>query len=417
MEKGSGDHTCKTSVIGGIKWKKVYIRTFGCTYNLADSQKLGQVLEHQQCTIVNDPDQADVVIVNTCTVIGSTERKVLREIRALCHLTLYVTGCMAVVQKDVILSVCNARFIHPEEIQAAYREVGTFARRPVGILQACHGCRGSCSYCITRQARGPLVSGGREEIVRQVRGMAGQGVVEIQLTGQDVSAWGMDTGSELGVLLSDINCIPGNFMVRVGMMNPATLYPIQESVAGAFRGSKVFSMIHLPVQSGSDAILGMMKRGYKRDQVLAIVGRFRELCPDISLYTDVICGYPGETEEDFEKTIMLISLMQPDKVNITRYSQRPGTPASREKDMPDRFKKERSRALRIHAEAIARSKNASWLTREVPVLFTEHPRAGSSMGRTANYQGVVVQGHYVPGTVRMVRLTEDRIYYFLGDMV
>jgi len=113
MEKGSGDHTCKTSVIGGIKWKKVYIRTFGCTYNLADSQKLGQVLEHQQCTIVNDPDQADVVIVNTCTVIGSTERKVLREIRALCHLTLYVTGCMAVVQKDVILSVCNARFIHP----------------------------------------------------------------------------------------------------------------------------------------------------------------------------------------------------------------------------------------------------------------------------------------------------------------
>lgn len=417
MNADAGNCPPETDVIGSIREKRVHIRTFGCTYNMGDTHKLGEVLKHQRCSLVDDPSDADVVIVNTCTVIGSTERKILRVLRSLRHHTLYVTGCMAVIRKDAILSESNAKVFLPEEIRAAYRRVGTVAGRPTGIVQACHGCRGSCSYCITKNARGRLVSCTMDEIVGQVRALTTQGAVEIQLTGQDLSTWGTDTGSDLGHLLSVINSIPGHYKVRVGMMNPATLYPIMDSVAGAFLGEKLFSLIHVPVQSGSERILSRMNRGYTREQVIDIVRRFRELIPEISLFTDVICGYPGETEEDFRETLALLSMIQPDKVNVTRYSPRPGTPAALEKDMPDRFKKERSRRLRIHAEAIARKNNVSLLGREIPVLFTEHPREGSSMGRTANYTGVVVPGHLEPGTVRVVRLIQDRIYYFLGEMV
>ncbi|MCU0632402.1 MAG: MiaB/RimO family radical SAM methylthiotransferase [Methanolinea sp.] len=417
MGDSARDQPAEKSAIGSIKGRKVYIRTFGCTYNWGDSRKLGEILKHQGCTLVNSPDEAEVVIVNTCTVVGSTERKVLRELRSLRHHPLYVTGCMAVVQKDAILPACNPVLIHPEEIQSAYRGLGSIPPDTCGIVQACHGCRGSCSYCITRLARGPLMSAGREEILREVRALAGSGVVEIQLTGQDVSAWGMDAGSDLGALLREIHQVPGHFMVRVGMMNPATLHPVLDSVAGAFLGSRVFSMLHLPVQSGSDAVLERMNRGYTTDQVMSIVRRFRELSPEISLHTDIICGYPGETEEDFQETLALLTCMQPDKVNVTRYSPRPMTPAGREKDMPDRFKKERSRILRLHSEVIARARNAAWISRVVPVLITEHPRPGSSMGRTPHYQGVVVMGDLPPGTARKVRLIEDRTYYFVGEVV
>lgn len=415
MNADAGNCPPETDVIGSIREKRVHIRTFGCTYNMGDTHKLGEVLKHQRCSLVDDPADAEVVIVNTCTVIGSTERKILRELRSLRHHTLYVTGCMAVIRKDAILSESNAKVFPPEEIRAAYRRVGTVAGRPTGIVQACHGCRGSCSYCITKNARGRLVSCTMDEIVGQVRALTTQGAVEIQLTGQDLSAWGTDTGSDLGHLLSEINSIPGHYKVRVGMMNPATLYPIMDSVAGAFLGEKLFSLIHVPVQSGSERILSRMNRGYTREQVIDIVRCFRELIPEISLFTDVICGYPGETEEDFRETLAFLSMIQPDKVNVTRYSPRPGTPAALEKDMPDRFKKERSRLLRIHAEAIARKKNASLLGHEIPVLFTEHLRKGSSMGRTAQYSGVVVPGYVEPGTVRSVRLIEDRTYYFLGE--
>lgn len=417
MEENGSGRFPDMNTIRSIAQKKVYIKTYGCTYNEGDSRKLAAVLERQGCTLVNRPEEAEAVIVNTCTVIGATERKVLRQLRALRHRPLYVTGCMAMVQRDAILSACDPVVILPGEIQAAYAGAGHASAGPVGIVQVCRGCRGSCSYCVTRMARGPLVSADADEILCEIRALVGNGAVEIRLTGQDVSAWGADAGSDLGALLPKINELPGTFRVRVGMMNPATLSPIADRVAEAFGKERIFKFLHLPVQSGSDAVLERMGRGYTAAEALAIVKRFRAHCPGITLHTDIICGYPGETEEEFCETLELLSRMQPDKVNVTRYSPRPNTPASGEKDMPDRFKKERSRILRTCAEKIAKSRNEGWISREVPVLITEILRPGSSIGRTQYYQGVVVRGDLSPGTFRMVRLTGDRTYYFLGELV
>lgn len=415
MEGSRDGHPPEQGVLRTIAQKKVYIKTFGCTYNEGDSRKIAAVLERQGCTLVSSPEEAGAVIVNTCTVIGATERKVQRELRSLRNHSLYVTGCMAVVQRDAILSACDPVIFHPDEIHASYAPPGCMPSGRVGIVQICRGCRGSCSYCITRRARGPLVSYGSDEILREVQSLAGQGAVEIRLCGQDVSAWGMDSGSNLGMLLAEIGEVPGNFRVRVGMMNPATLFPVMDQVAGAFGRERIFSFFHLPVQSGSDAVLERMGRGYTAARALAIVERFRTHCPGITLHTDVICGYPGETEEEFRETLAFLSRMQPDKVNVTRYSPRPKTPAARHKDMPDRFKKERSRILRAHAEKIARSRNEAWIGKEVLVLITEILRPGSSMGRTRQYQGVVVRGNHPPGSTMVVRLTGERTYYFIGE--
>lgn len=396
---------------------RVYLRTFGCTYNKGDSWKLAEVLKARGCTLVTDPVLADAIVINTCIVVGKTERKILHELRHHAGRPLYVTGCMPLVQADAIRNVCDPVIIHPDEIHAAYAELNTVPHGPVGVVQACKGCLGSCSYCATRLARGTLVSRSLEDVTQEATRLVAAGAVEIRLTGQDLSAWGRDTGHSPAELLRSLDALCGRFMIRAGMMNPATLFPIMDEVAEAFLLPKVFAALHLPTQSGAENVLGRMRRGYTPEQVVSIVERFEREVPDLSLTTDIICGYPGETEDDFFETLALLQRIRPDRVIITRYSSRPGTRAWHEKDMPDRIKKERSRTLRVHAEEIARQKNARWKGRICPVMITEHIRHGTSVGRTREYRAVVLPGNHKPGSMFSVRILEDRTYYFTGEPV
>ncbi|MDD1713165.1 MAG: 2-methylthioadenine synthetase, partial [Methanoregulaceae archaeon] len=165
-----------------IRDTKVFVKTFGCTYNAGDSRKLIEVLKSQGCTIVDSLQTADAVVVNTCTVIAPTERKVLRYLAGVKTHRLYVTGCMAAVQMPEIRSVCSPEVIAPGEIQTLYRKAGTVPAGTVGIVQIAQGCRGRCSYCITCRARGRLKSVPLNDILDQVRQLVATGSVEIQLT-------------------------------------------------------------------------------------------------------------------------------------------------------------------------------------------------------------------------------------------
>jgi threonylcarbamoyladenosine tRNA methylthiotransferase CDKAL1 len=366
---------------------------------------------------VENPDDAEAVIINTCTVVGPTERRMLRRLAGFREHDLYVTGCMPKVQREAILAVCTPTIIPPETIHDLYRLVGTVAKGGVGIVQLAQGCAGKCTYCITRYARGSLKSFPKEEILAQVRAFVQAGTYEIHLTAQDVSAWGMDTGHSLPELLAALDKIPGHHRIRVGMMNPATVRLQTGDLVDAFAGDHIFRFIHLPVQSGSDAVLTRMGRGYSVAEFKEIVRSFRERYPGITVATDMIVGFCGETTADFSASLDLIRRVKPAKVNVTRYSPRPFTPLAREKDYPDHVKKDRSRAMNSVAEEVYAFLNAMQLGKTTPFMVTETLRKGSVMARSPEYTGIIIREDLPVGFRGDAVLRQDRKYFFIGERV
>lgn len=404
-------------VLQPLYHRKVYIETYGCRYNFGDSANLREILLHHGSTLVGSAEEADLVVVNTCTVVGPTERRMLRRLSQFRDRELYVTGCMPAVQLGAINAVCTPKVIPPEAIRHAYRTVKTVSGAGPGIVQVAQGCLGRCTYCITRLARGPLQSFSEDEIRDQVMAFARAGTAEIQLTAQDVSAWGRDAGRTLPDLLRLAGGVPAPSMLRVGMMNPATVLDILDDLIDAFRNDRIFRFLHLPAQSGSDRILRHMARGYCMDEYLEIVGAFRRKIPDLTLMTDMIVGFCDETEDEFGESLALLRRMRPGKVNVTRYSRRPHTPHVQGKELTDAVKKDRSRLMQVCAEEIYSQVNSPLLGTTLPVVITESIRPGSVMARTPAYIGVVINETLPVGLSTRVCLVEDRKYFFVGKRV
>jgi MiaB-like tRNA modifying enzyme len=417
MEFSGG--SCKTLNLGGslkdLVSRNVCILTFGCTYNHGDSRKLENILTAQGCRLVPTPEEADVLVVNTCTVVGPTERKMLRILKKYSSMALYVTGCMPLVQGEDILAVCTPVFIHPDKITEEFRNVPYRIHRDVGIVQIGRGCLGSCTYCLTRHARGLLVNYQAREILEDIQRCHEYGATEIQLCAQDCSAWRGEKGENLADLLFKTREIPGSFLLRIGMMNPATLLPVLDPVIESLMDERIFRFVHLPVQSGSDRVLSRMGRGYTSEDFIMIARELRAKIPDITIATDIIAGFPGEEEGDVQASIDLLSAVMPAKVNITRYSPRPHTPVAGEVDHTDYVKKVRSRRLQRHSEMLYHNQNQSLLGKTIWVTVTEHIRHGSVLCRSSNYTGVVVDMDLAVGTTLQVRIIADRLYFFFGE--
>lgn len=405
------------SFLDTLSGRSVYIETYGCRYNFGDTAKLVEILRYHGGTVVENPDEAEAIIINTCTVVGPTERRMLRTLARFRDRDLFVTGCMPNVQREAILAVCSPTIILSETIHDLYRSVGTVTGGGIGIVQLAQGCAGKCTYCITRLARGPLKSFSEDEILTQVRAFVQVGTCEIQLTAQDVSAWGMDIGHSLPELLVALDRIPGRHRIRVGMMNPATVRDQVVDLVDAFGGDHIFRFIHLPVQSGSDAVLTRMGRDYTVAEFEEIVGLFRKRYPEITVATDMIVGFCGETPADFSASLDLIRRMKPAKLNVTRYSRRPFTSLAREKDYPDSVKKDRSRTMNSVAEEVYASQNAARLGKSVPFMVTETLRKGSVMARSPEYTGIVIREDLPVGFLGHAVLKQDRKYFFIGERI
>jgi len=397
--------------------KNVFVETYGCRYNFGDTAKLVEILKHKGSTFVDSAKEADTVIINTCTVIGTTERRMLRQLSRFREYDLYVTGCMPAVQREAIFAVCTPTIISSETIREAYRSIRTVAGEGVAIVQVAQGCSGRCTYCITRIARGPLRSFTEDEILAEILAHAHAGTKEIQITAQDISCWGREIGKSLPFLLKSIDDLPGRFMIRVGMMNPATVKGMLDDLIEAFASDRIFKFVHIPVQSGSDAILDRMGRGYTVADFEEIITAFKKRYPEITLATDMIVGFPNETQEDFSKSLELIDRVRPNKVNITRYSRRPFTPLFPEKDFPEWVKKDRSRIMNSRAEKIYTSINTGYLEKQVPIIVTETIKTGSVMARSPEYLGIVIHENLPLGYEGHAILKKDRKYYFIGQRV
>ncbi len=398
--------------ITGIRNKRVYIETYGCTYNYGDTGKITAILESQGCSITMSADDADCILINTCIVIEKTEREMRKRIAEYRDRNLFVTGCLPKVDPD-----CGGTVIDPDTIHGHFHMTGARLSGNPAILQVAQGCPGHCTYCITRKARGPLVSHSKDEIIRELEGRIKGGAVEVQLTAQDLSAWGMDRGESLADLLVAIGRVPGSYRVRLGMMNPDTLRPILNPVLDACESKRIFSFFHIPVQSGSDSVLGQMGRRYCRDEVIAIITAIRGRFPSARISTDIICGFPGETDEDFSQTIDLLRVIEPEKINITRYSSRPGTPAASRADMPDRFKKDRSRLATAVAGEIFDRIYSGFIGEELDVTVTEVVQEGSVTARDAAYRPVIISENLQIGTECRVRITGHRRHYLVGTRI
>lgn len=420
---------------------RFYIETYGCTANMGNSQELAEALQemgHMPSSI----DEADAIVLNTCAVTEKTERKVLRRLRQLQGDRLVVAGCLPAALPASISGLSCRGILGTLNVSSAGRIEGLFglscslpqlsldppampyslplrpgsAQDLCGIVNVAEGCNGACTYCIVRNARGGLKSRGPDDVAAQVERMVATGLVEIQITAQDTAAYGSDRGSDLAQLLDRLTAIPGEFMLRVGMMNPDGLLGIRGQLLRAFFSPKIYRFLHIPVQSGSDRILEEMGRRYHAEDIPELLSSFRSSYPDMGIITDVIIGFPGETQEDFEDSMNLIERMQPDKVNLTRFSARPGTHAARFYDMPDRIKKERSREMTRLWLDIAARRNERYVGKIIPALVTERGRDATMKARADNYLGIVVEGNPKLGSSIDVLVTASNPFYLSGQL-
>ncbi|MBO8180605.1 MAG: tRNA (N(6)-L-threonylcarbamoyladenosine(37)-C(2))-methylthiotransferase, partial [Archaeoglobus sp.] len=284
----------------------------------------------------------------------------------------------------------------------------------IAIVSISEGCLGSCSFCATRFARGRLKSFSMEKIVDEVKSAVKSGFREIQLTSQDTGAYGLDRGKAmLPELLRKISEIEGDFRVRVGMMNPQYAVKILDDLIEAYSSEKIYKFLHIPVQSGDNRVLEDMRRNHTVEDYIEVVEAFRKSFDDVLISTDIIVGFPTETEEAFWGSYELIKETRPDIVNITRFSPRKGTPAARLKDMPGWIKKERSRKLTELMRKVGLENNRRFMGKEVRVLITKEGKNGKNLARMDSYRAVVTEGEI--GEFVKVKIKDCRFNYLLGS--
>jgi MiaB-like tRNA modifying enzyme len=263
----------------------------------------------------------------------------------------------------------------------------------IAMVEISSGCLGTCSFCATRFARGKLRSYPPERIVNEIKHAVRDGCKEIWLTSQDNGCYGLDIGTNLAELLEMItSSVKGKYFIRVGMMNPHFVKHILDELIEAYRSRRIYKFIHVPVQSGSDKVLKIMKRQHNVADFFHVVNEFRKVFPSISVWTDVIVGHPGEEEEDFMQTISLLKHVKPDFINVSRFSSHGITEASKMLQPPSQVKKERSRVMTKLMRQLSYEKNGEWLGWKGIALVTEYDDNKKNwIGHNYAYKQVIIK--------------------------
>lgn len=400
---------------------RVFVKSYGCSANLADSEVLlGCILEagYEQ---VNSILEADIVIVNSCAVKGPTENRIISKLKNLPkNKKIIVAGCLPVINFERLLR--ETRFdglIGPAAgdtivnvIQRVIKgetviDLGTaLVSKPdlslpskksnpvISAIPVNYGCLGSCTYCCVVFARGDLRSYSIPDIVNKVKKELKTGTKEFWITSQDVGCYGKDIETNIIELLQTLCNIKGTFYLRLGMINPNMVLPIIDDLIAVFQNSKMFKFLHLPVQSGDDFILKKMNRFYSIQDFKDIITKFRAAIPEITIATDVICGFPGENLNAFSNTIQLLQDVKPDIVNVSKFFPRPKTEAKKMKDnlVDLREIKRRTTETANLARLISIERNKNWKGWIGDVLIDEKGKISCSwIGRNFAYKPVVVK--------------------------
>jgi threonylcarbamoyladenosine tRNA methylthiotransferase CDKAL1 len=434
---------------------RVFVRSFGCSSSVADGEVLAGCLRTAGFELAGSVGEADVVVFNTCAVKSPTENKVIHLLKEVpSEKRLIVAGCLPLIDfprlsrevrfdavvgpafgeriVDVIKRVAGGEKVVALDGSQSELTLGLPRVRVnpvVGIVPVTYGCVGECSYCCVRFARGSLRSSSVDEVVNHVQKSLGEGVREFWLTGQDVACYGLDldTGVNIVDLLRKVcqNDDFGEFWVRLGMMTPNLLLPFANDYAKFLSAQqesagKVFEFLHLPVQSGDDGVLGLMNRRYCIEDFKHIIAAFRRVSPCVTVATDVIVGFPGESENAFQRTVALIEEVKPDVVNVSKFFPRPNTLAEK---MKNKIGVEelgrRSEVLAGVARRISLEKNKAWVGWRGRVLIDEKgKKEGSWVSRNFAYKPVVVNSEEdLLGKVLSVHVVDAFQSHLLGEVV
>jgi len=422
---------------------RVYTEIYGCTANVADGEIVLGILRETGWEIVNKPEDSDLIILVTCAVKKPTSDRMLYRIKKLKTYgkMLIVAGCMASGEGDKVKRIApEAILVHPRAITRILEVVETrqdltvgdgvdklgrkrvLKNSVIGIVPVSEGCRwGRCGFCIVPFTRGRFVSYPLDKIIEEASRLISMGVKEIWLTSQDMGSYGLDLGRNmLPQLVKSIASLPGEFWIRIGMMNPIYLKPILRELAETYLHQKVYKFLHLPVQSGSDKILKAMNRGYTTSTFKEIIEYMKSRIGELTISTDIIVGYPGEDEEDFEETVKLIREIEPDSINISKFFPRPHTPSEKLPQLDPRIIKERSRYITKVATEIAYKKNLKWIGWTGIALVDEIGEKGRAIARSIYYKPIVLKdecGHILLGRKIEVEVVDAKPHCLIGKHV
>lgn len=361
----------------------VYFETFGCTANQNNTEIMKGLCRQAGIEITNSPNIADFLIINTCIVKEPTEKKIERRISDLIakykNKPIIITGCMPEISKEklrrkniyllgihhvkdickLIRKILENNYEEDEFLAENQEEKLCLPKIPrikgIGITQISEGCLGNCSFCITKIAKGKLFSYPEARILENIRNDIKAGCKEIWITSQDNASYGSPEKRKLPELMKKIMALKGRFLVRLGMMNPENVLPNLNELIEIYKNKKMKKLLHLPLQSGSNRILKLMNRKYKVEDFLKIIKEFRKEIPELFLSTDIIAGFPGEEEEDFNKSLELIKEIKPNQLNISKYWLRKGTEAEKMKQIDKKIAKDRVKILADLFEKIKES--------------------------------------------------------------
>jgi threonylcarbamoyladenosine tRNA methylthiotransferase CDKAL1 len=408
--------------------KKVLIKTYGCSFNIADSENMAGLLESSgRYELVDDEKDADLVIINSCTVKNNAETKFWRDVKNIKKPKI-LAGCVPQAEADktkfndfsVIGTTQITNIVHVADetlegniVQLLKKEHNPRLNIPkvrknsiIEIIPINEGCLGNCSFCKTKFARGQLYSYDPDEIARQARDAINGGAKEIWLTSQDTACYGYDIKTNIVSLLKKILEMKRDFRIRLGMGNPDYFPDFLDELIEVFNDKRMFKFLHIPLQSGSDAVLKDMKRGYTSKAYVELITKIRKAHPDMTFSTDVIVGYPTETDEDFKTTLQVVEKTNPDVMNISRYWARPGTIAAKKKLLQSDVLIERSKDLKKLHDKIALENKKEWLGWEGDILIDEQGKKGTGTcnGRNYAYKPVIVKGDFKLGDIISVKV-------------
>jgi len=422
----------------------IFIQTHGCSNNFYETEIMMGILTKNKFKIVTDPEDSDIIIINICTVKGvETALRTIRVIKEkFPDKKLIIAGC---ISKDIIPEIRkideNAPLVNTHNITGIIEVIEELTQgnileslartketkinlpkinlnKVIGIVPIASGCVDHCAYCSVKLIKGHIYSYPKEKIIEEIKKNLKNNCKEIWLTSQDNGSYGLDEGEyKLIDLMKEILKIRADFKVRLGMLNPRHALQMLDGLIEIYQDNKMFKFIHLPVESGNNEILTLMKRKYNIFEFRDMIDKLRNKVENITIATDMIVGFPGETEIQFHDSLQLISEIKPEILNISRFHPRPNTRAFKMKQIDTRKVKNRSREMTWLFNKIAEKQNQKWLNWEGGVLIDGKGKHGTFIGRNFAYKQVVLRGNFNLGDKVRVKIKEVTTHYLRGEII